>query len=411
MAEPAWLTDFGGRFGYTGGLRSARGECGWRRLDSHHLGGLAASSMNHSPGIIANRSEIAIRVFRTAHELGIRTVAMYSHEDRYAAAPLQGGRGLSRSARKGEPLRVVPQHRGGHRAGEAARDRRDPPRLRLPLGESRVREGVRRGGDHLRRAHGSNCSKNWATRSRRAELAIKVGVPVLGGSDTPIVDVNEGLKTAEKLGLPDHPEGGPRRRRPRDAGGQRPEGVCRRATNRPAANRSPRSAAPRSSSRSSSSGPATSRCSSSAIEHGNLVHLYERDCSVQRRHQKVVEIAPRRICPPAFAIGICDAALQIGNAVRYDNAGTVEFLVDADTNEFYFIEVNPRIQVEHTVTEEVTGIDIVRSQILVAQGEHLADPEIGLASQDADRHAPASRSSAASPPKTRPIASCPTMAG
>src|SRR5207248_3552205 len=118
-------------------------------------------------------------------------------------------------------------------------------------------------------------------------------------------------------------------------------------------------------------------------QHGGLIHLFERDCSVQRRHQKVVEIAPAPNLDPVVRQALCDAAIKIGRAVRYENAGTVEFLVDRDTNQFYFIEVNPRIQVEHTVTEEVTGIDLVKSQILVAQGVPLGDPEIGLPNQDA----------------------------
>lgn len=116
--------------------------------------------------------------------------------------------------------------------------------------------------------------------------------------------------------------------------------------------------------------------------HGNLAHLWERDCSVQRRHQKVVEIAPAPNLPADVRQRICDAAVAIGRAVSYDNAGTVEFLVDADSNDLHFIEVNPRIQVEHTITEEVTGIDIVRSQLLVAQGERLDGPAIGLPPQD-----------------------------
>jgi len=117
--------------------------------------------------------------------------------------------------------------------------------------------------------------------------------------------------------------------------------------------------------------------------HGHLVHLYERDCSLQRRHQKVVEIAPSPNLDSELRDRICAAALQIGHAVHYENAGTVEFLLDGDTGEFYFIEVNPRIQVEHTVTEEVTGIDIIKCQILIAQGTSLADTEIGLDSQAA----------------------------
>src|SRR5579872_3214260 len=117
--------------------------------------------------------------------------------------------------------------------------------------------------------------------------------------------------------------------------------------------------------------------------HGNLVHLFERDCSLQRRHQKVVEIAPSPNLDIGLRKQLCDAALVIGAAVGYENAGTVEFLVDSDSGAFFFIEVNPRIQVEHTVTEEVTGIDIIKCQILIAQGAALDDPEIGLGTQDA----------------------------
>jgi pyruvate carboxylase len=117
-------------------------------------------------------------------------------------------------------------------------------------------------------------------------------------------------------------------------------------------------------------------------QRGNLVHLYERDCSVQRRHQKVVEVAPALNLGPEVRQRILDAALAVGRAVRLDNAGTVEFLYDVDRDEFFFIEVNPRIQVEHTVTEQITGFDIVKSQILIAQGRTLSDPEINLDSQE-----------------------------
>ena len=115
---------------------------------------------------------------------------------------------------------------------------------------------------------------------------------------------------------------------------------------------------------------------------GNLVHLFERDCSVQRRHQKIVEIAPAHNLDPAIRAAILEAAVALGRHVRYENAGTVEFLVDIDTGTFYFIEVNPRIQVEHTVTEIVTNVDLVKSQILIAAGKSLADQEIGLPTQE-----------------------------
>src|SRR5438270_7468763 len=116
-------------------------------------------------------------------------------------------------------------------------------------------------------------------------------------------------------------------------------------------------------------------------EHGNIVHLYERDCSVQRRHQKVVEIAPAIGLPERVRRELANAAVKLGQAANYYNAGTVEFLVDAETHEWFFIEVNPRIQVEHTVTEVITGVDIVRTQVLVAQGASLFGSEINMPAQ------------------------------
>ncbi|HRM38079.1 MAG TPA: carbamoyl phosphate synthase, partial [Trichococcus flocculiformis] len=101
----------------------------------------------------------------------------------------------------------------------------------------------------------------------------------------------------------------------------------------------------------------------------NIVHLYERDCSVQRRHQKVVEVAPCVSMSDQVRHEICNSALQLMKHVGYVNAGTVEFLLEGD--QFYFIEVNPRVQVEHTITELITGVDIVQSQILIAQGQDL----------------------------------------
>ncbi len=144
--------------------------------------------------------------------------------------------------------------------------------------------------------------------------------------------------------------------------------------------------------------------------HGHLVHLFERDCSIQRRHQKVIEIAPAPNLDPAIRAAICDAAVRIGRHTNYDNAGTVEFLLDTSTDQFYFIEVNPRIQVEHTVTEIVTGIDLIKSQILIAQGVDLADPEINLPTRSRSRRR-ASPSSAGSRPRTRRTSSRPTTAG
>ncbi len=119
-----------------------------------------------------------------------------------------------------------------------------------------------------------------------------------------------------------------------------------------------------------------------ADQHGNLLHLYERDCSVQRRHQKVVELAPATNLPSSIRDELCAAAVELARKAKYRNAGTVEFLYDVDAQKWYFIEVNPRIQVEHTVTEMVTGIDLVRAQILVAQGHKLHEEAMALPRQE-----------------------------
>jgi pyruvate carboxylase len=115
--------------------------------------------------------------------------------------------------------------------------------------------------------------------------------------------------------------------------------------------------------------------------HGNLVHPFERDCTVQRRNQKVVERAPAAFLSDARRAELCEMGLRIGRAVGYLNAGTVEFLQDADTGRFYFIEVNPRIQVVHTVTECVTGVDIVTAQIRIAGGARIGTPGSGVPAQ------------------------------
>ena len=115
-------------------------------------------------------------------------------------------------------------------------------------------------------------------------------------------------------------------------------------------------------------------------KHGNLVHMYERDCSIQRRHQKIIEFTPCQSIDEETRQKICSDALKLAEYVKYTNAGTVEFLLD-ENNVHYFIEVNPRIQVEHTVTEQVCDLDIVQAQILVAEGRKLSDPLIGISSQ------------------------------
>ena len=141
--------------------------------------------------------------------------------------------------------------------------------------------------------------------------------------------------------------------------------------------------------------------------HGNIVHLYERDCTVQRRNQKVVERAPAPYLDDRQRDELCRAALKIAGAASYVNAGTAEFLMDKDTGQFYFIEVNPRIQVEHTVTEMVTGIDLVKAQISIAMGGRVGAENTGVPRQQ-EIGSTAMRSSAGSPPKIRSTISFPT---
>jgi pyruvate carboxylase len=330
--------------------------------------------------LVANRSEIAIRVFRTAHELGIRTVAMYSHEDRYAlhrfkadeaypvgepGQPLQAYLNIDNIIELAKKHEIDAVHPGYGFLSENPKFARACVDAGIIFVGPRV-ELLEKLGDKL---------------SAR-EVAQKVGVPVLGGSSKPIADAADGRATAAKLGYPiilkaAHGGGG-RGMRVVQAEKDFDDSFTTAQRESLTAFNSPDIFVEKFIQRARHI-----EVQLLGDQHGNLVHLFERDCSVQRRHQKVVEIAPAPNLPAGVRAAICDAAVAIGREVGYDNAGTVEFLVDADTNELYFIEVNPRIQVEHTVTEEVTGIDVVRSQILIAAGQPLSSPEIDLPSQDA----------------------------
>ena len=332
--------------------------------------------------LVANRSEIAIRVFRSATELGISTVAVYAHEDRYALHRFKADEAYQIGS-PGEPIKsylnipalielcldhnVDAIHPGYGFLSE------NPD-----LAKACQDNGIVFVGPTL------DTLQKLGDKTSARTIAKAANVPVLSGTDAAITDAASGREQANALGYPlilkaSH------------GGGGRGMRVVRSEDEFDAAFEQ--------ASRESLSAFGSSEVFvEKFIEHarhieiqllgdtqGNLVHLFERDCSVQRRHQKVVEIAPAPNLLPEVRQALCDAAIAIGQQVGYQNAGTVEFLVDADTNKFYFIEVNPRIQVEHTVTEEVTGVDIVKSQILVAQGLPLADEAIGLANQESIR--------------------------
>jgi pyruvate carboxylase len=329
--------------------------------------------------LVANRGEIAIRVFRSAHELGIRTVAIYSHEDRFAVHRLKADEAYQ-VGKPGEPIKsylnidaivglakekgVDAIHPGYGFLSENAAFARACEAAGIVFVGPRA-ELLDRLGDKV------------AAR----KLAREAGVPVLSGSDEPSLPGEAAHKLAASLGYPVIVKasmgGGGRGMRVVETADGLDEAIEQ-------ASREAGTAFGVADVFLEKFVPKAKHIEVQILgdRHGHLVHLFERDCSIQRRHQKVIEIAPAPNLDPAIRREICEAAVRIGRHTNYDNAGTVEFLLDTSTNQYYFIEVNPRIQVEHTVTEIVTGVDLIKSQILIAQGVDLADPEINLPSQE-----------------------------
>lgn len=332
--------------------------------------------------LVANRGEIAIRVFRSAHELGIRTVAIYSHEDRFAIHRLKADEAYQ-IGKPGEPIRsylnieailalsrekgVDAIHPGYGFLSENAEFARACEAAGIAFVGPRA-ELLDKLGDKV--------------AARR--LAVEVGVPVLTGSDEPVLSGPEAHAIAEELGYPVIVKasmgGGGRGMRVVESAGELDAAIDQARREAGTAFGVPDVFLEK----------FIRKAKHIEVQllgdrDGNIVHLHERDCSVQRRHQKIIEMAPAYNLDPAIKKAVCEAAVRIGRHVGYDNAGTVEFLIDDETGAFAFIEVNPRIQVEHTVTEIVTGVDLIKCQILVAQGSPLSDPEIDLPRQDVIR--------------------------
>jgi pyruvate carboxylase len=326
----------------------------------------------------ANRSEIAIRVFRTAHELGVRTVAIYAHEDRFAlhrfkadeayevgkpGQPLQAYLGIDGIIALAKQYEVDAIHPGYGFLSE------NPDFARACQEAGIIFIGPR-----------SSVLTRLGDKLAARRIAQGAGVLTLAGGDSPVRSAAEAKKLAAKLGYPVMVKaamgGGGRGMRVALEAGQLAEAVQQAQREAGAAFGASEVFLEK----------YVARARHIEVQllgdqHGNLVHLFERDCSVQRRHQKVVEMAPALNLDAKVRQRLLDAALAVGRAVKLDNASTVEFLLDVDSGEFFFIEVNPRIQVEHTVTEEITGYDLVKCQILIAQGRALSDPEIGLGEQ------------------------------
>ncbi|HEX4793769.1 MAG TPA: pyruvate carboxylase [Humisphaera sp.] len=331
--------------------------------------------------LVANRSEIAIRVFRAATELGLGTVAVYTYEDRfslhrfkadesYLIGPAEGGApvkgyldiaALIAIAREHEADAIHPGY--GFLAENAE------------LSRACEENGITFVGPT------PDLLEAFGDKTAAKRLAKKANVPTLPGTEHGLTDAAQIRKAAKEIGYPiiikaSFGGGGRGMRVVTD-----PDDLLPRLEE---AQREAGAAFGRGEVFVERFVPRAKHIEVQILgdQHGNLVHLWERDCSVQRRHQKVVEIAPSFNLPLTLRQQICEAAVRLCKTAKYRNAGTVEFLVDLDRNEFFFIEVNPRIQVEHTVTEVVTGVDIVKSQILVAQGHKLHATPLNIPAQE-----------------------------
>ncbi len=333
---------------------------------------------NFNKVLVANRGEIAIRIFRACYDLGLHTVAMYSKEDTFA---------LYRT--KADEAYLIGENTS-------------------PLGAYLDIPGIvdlalRRGVDAIHPGYGflsenadfakacenagitfvgppSHILAQMGDKLAAKATAIACGVPTIPGSKVPLKDGDEALAKAEEYGFPiilkAAAGGGGRGMRRCDTPEEvRPafelvQGEAKKAFGNDDIFIEKYLVEPK-----------HIEVQILADKHGNVVHLGERDCSLQRRYQKVVEYAPAWSVPQDTIERLRADAVKIARHVGYVNAGTVEFLVDKNGG-YYFIEMNPRIQVEHTVTEMVTGVDLVRAQLLIAEGHPLSHPYIGMGTQD-----------------------------
>ncbi|WP_343101830.1 pyruvate carboxylase [Romboutsia sp. MSSM.1001216sp_RTP31141st1_G3_RTP31141_220114] len=328
--------------------------------------------------LVANRGEIAIRIFRACSELGIKSVGIYSKEDKYS---------LFRT--KADESYLIGEDKG-------------PIDAYLDI-DSIIELAKKKNVDAIHPGYGflsenpefvKKCEKNGITfigpsadimnmmgdKINSKRIAKEVDVATIPGIDEPIKDIKRAKEIAKEIGYPIMLKAS-------NGGGGRGMRVVYNESDLSIEYETACSESKKAFGEDMIfiekyiANPKHIEVQILGDKYGNIVHLYERDCSVQRRHQKIIEYSP------AFSLGdklrenICNDAVKIAKHVGYINAGTLEFLVD-DSGEYYFIEMNPRVQVEHTVTEMVTGIDIVQSQILIAQGYRLDSDEINIKSQE-----------------------------
>ncbi len=335
--------------------------------------------------LVANRSEIAIRVFRAANELGLKTVAIWAEEDKYSLHRFKAD----------ESYQIG---RGPHLDRDLG-----PIEAYLSIDEV-IRVARLSGADAIHPGYGllsespefaEACAANGivfigpkpetmrrlGNKVAARDLAVEIGVPVVPATPPLPDDMDRVRAMAEEVGFPVMLKAS-------WGGGGRGMRVIRSAEDLEREVREAKREAKAAFGKDEVYlEKLVERARHVEVQvlgdtHGNAVHLFERDCSIQRRNQKVVERAPAPYLDDARRQELAEHALKIARATDYVGAGTVEFLMDADTGAFYFIEVNPRIQVEHTVTEEVTGIDIVKAQIHILEGAAIGTPESGVPAQE-----------------------------
>lgn len=328
--------------------------------------------------LVANRGEIAIRVFRACQELGIRTVAVYSEEDKNTLfrtkadesyqigkgkTPVGAYLGIDEIIALAKAKGVDAIHPGYGFLAE-----------NVEFAKACASAGIEFIGPT------AEMMDRLGDKIKSKIVANSVGVPTIPGVEKAIETEEEALQFAESCGYPVMLKAAA-------GGGGRGMRIVRSKEELLPQFRSARSEAAKAFGiddifiEKYLENPKHIEVQILGDKEGNIVHLYERDCSIQRRHQKVIEFTPALCLTEEQREAICNDAIKIAQAVNYRSAGTVEFLLDK-TGKHYFIEMNPRIQVEHTVSEIVTGVDIVQAQILVAQGYTLDSPEIAIPGQD-----------------------------
>ncbi|MBM7870118.1 pyruvate carboxylase [Clostridium pascui] len=327
--------------------------------------------------LVANRGEIAIRIFRACHELGIRTVAIYSNEDKCALFRTKADESYLIGKNKGPVEAYLNIDEIVELALKKGVDAIHPGYGFLSENPEFARKCIEAGIEFI--GPTPDIMERLGDKINSKIVAKEVKVPTIPGVERAIASEEEALNIAEECGYPVMIKAAA-------GGGGRGMRIAKNKEELVKTFKNAKDEAKKAFGiddlfiEKYIEGPKHIEVQILGDKYGNIVHLYERDCSVQRRHQKVVEFAPAFSLSKEKREEICNDALKIAKHVGYRNAGTVEFLVDIHGNH-YFIEVNPRVQVEHTVTEMITGIDIVQSQILVAQGYKLDSKEINIKSQ------------------------------